>query len=62
MPHISDSPNIDKLAIITVVYQNYEVLKDFFSSFNNQTNKNQSILSIFPFPFSSFQIRAMHTE
>lgn len=29
-----------KLAIITVVYQNYDVLKDFFSSLENQTSKN----------------------
>lgn len=29
-----------KLAVITVVYQNYEVLKDFFSSFRKQTNSN----------------------
>lgn len=28
------------LAIITVVYENYEVIKDFFTSLENQSNKN----------------------
>lgn len=28
------------LAVITVVYQNYKVLKDFFTSLKKQTNKN----------------------
>lgn len=29
-----------KIAVITVVYQNYEILKDFLSSFEKQKNKN----------------------
>lgn len=31
---------VAKLAIITVVYNNYEVLKDFFASLEKQTNQN----------------------
>lgn len=32
-----------KLAVITVVYQNYEILTDFFASFSAQTNSNVHI-------------------
>ncbi len=31
---------LTKLALITVVYQNYDILKDFFESLNKQTNKD----------------------
>ena len=29
-----------KIAIISVVYNNYSILKDFLNSLNNQNNKN----------------------
>ncbi len=43
MSHTSAGLSINssaKLAVITVVYQNYEILKDFFSGFEKQTNEN----------------------
>lgn len=46
MFHSSATLTINKLAIITVVYQNYDVLKDFFDSFNKQTDKSFSIFLI----------------
>ncbi|OGK23432.1 hypothetical protein A3A46_03225 [Candidatus Roizmanbacteria bacterium RIFCSPLOWO2_01_FULL_37_13] len=38
--------NNNKLAIITVVYENYTVLDDFLASLRNQTNKNYYLYCI----------------
>ncbi len=35
-----------KLAIITVIYKNYSILKDFFDSFQKQTNNNFSVFVV----------------
>lgn len=37
---------LHKLAIITVVYENYTVLKDFFESLSRQTNNNYKIFLV----------------
>jgi len=34
---------LHKLAIISVVFENYNILKDFFESFTSQKNKNYSV-------------------
>ncbi len=40
MLHTSTALSINKLAIITVVYQNYSILKDFLESLKKQQNQN----------------------
>lgn len=43
MLHSSTTLTINKLAIISVVFENYNILKDFFSSIVSQKNKNYHI-------------------